>query len=82
VNDQPELSPDELRAIAEFAAAAQQVIQTAMPVIQAAFTQMTSLYSQLQASGLIDEHGRFVGGQQGDFVLCPQPEPTDGDDHA
>lgn len=61
-----------LRAGTPFAA------EPTMRTIEAAFqtlaAQVAALYGALQATGVIDEHGRFLGGTQNDFALCPQPD--------
>ncbi|MGW2861895.1 hypothetical protein [Streptomyces sp. NPDC001205] len=87
MTDQPEPLTDEQRdeyvqAAAEFGAAAQRMLQAAAPAVQALIAQATALHAALRDAGLIDEHGRFSGGRQDDFELCPQPDTHDGDDHA
>ena len=68
-----------LRAWGPFTA--QMTIRTIEAAFQTLAAQVAALYDALQAAGLIDEHGRFSGGRQDDFELCPQPDPSDGDDH-
>jgi hypothetical protein len=71
-----------LRASADLIAAYQRCAAAMAPAFQALASRMTSLYRAMQNAGVIDEHGRFTGGSQDDFALCPQPETADGDDHA
>jgi hypothetical protein len=87
VNDLPNLLTDEQRdeylaAVAAFVAANQRMLEAIRPAAQALLAQFWTLHAALRAAGVIDEHGRFIGGRQADFALCPQPETTDGGDHA
>ncbi|MFK0182028.1 hypothetical protein ACIQVR_39460 [Streptomyces xanthochromogenes] len=87
MTDLPNLLTDEQRdeylaAVAALVAATERMRQAITPAVQALLAQFATLHTAMRDAGVIDEHGRFVGGRQDDFALCPQPETSDGDDHA